>query len=300
MVILAEKLVHFLKSPFRLDDSPADASSASLHDFRTKTSGFLSQAGGNGSEMKSFAWFNNCFEMMHVANNAFGKLVVEIDYPMSQWGAAATHDYLSYTLSLMDMLNSINSSVSHLNMLKISVLHGLSLVENSPNSAAKHLNKIWSNNLCRGFKVERPPPGIHIRPGSDHKEHVILEALMVLKKIGFFALGLVVSGLCSDAKPFLEMRSDDPLKKVMELRFCRDVTKIQSFVEEVNCAAERLSAAISSGECDEAVGELKGRLEVMENAIQGIEKQANSLFYEVLATRNKLLDNIQFAGYMKM
>ncbi|KAI3448851.1 hypothetical protein Pfo_005516 [Paulownia fortunei] len=309
MVLLAEKLGRSLKFHSRLEihHQNSQASSASLHDFRYKTLNFLSQIllkPGKGSELLSLAWFHNCFELIHVTNRAFAKLVVEIDYPMSQWGGQATEEYLSYSLNLLDMLNSITSSVSHLNQAKISIFHALSLIENSPTSAAKYLKKIQGRNLGKDFKVEGST-GIEERPGSDQKECVILQALMVLKKIGFLALGLVVSGLCSDAKPYLEIRKfpggfDDPLKKVLDSGFGKEMTEIQGPVEEVkevNLAAERLSAILSTGRCGEAVGELKERLEVLENSIQGLEKQANNLFSEVLATRNKLLDNIRFIGH---
>lgn len=196
----------------------------------------------NGSEMvMPAAWFDNCFEMVHAAKRAFSELVEEIEYPMSQWGAAATDEYLNYSLSLLDFLNSITSSVSHLKLLKISLLHDVNLLENSRNPAP--------NDVGGDFQVDRSP-GIELRPGSEKKELVILEALMELKEVVVSTLSLVVSGLSA--------------------------------------------AAISAGKCDEAAGQMREKLEVVENAILGIKKQAKDLFSEEVTTRNELMNNVRF------
>ncbi|KAI3445072.1 hypothetical protein Pfo_001737 [Paulownia fortunei] len=307
MVLLVEKLGRALKFPSRLEDHHMNSEvlSASLRDFRLKISDFISQICFKpepGSEFLSLTGFRRCFELMHITNRAFAKMVVEIDYPMSQWGGKATEEYLSYTLNLLDLLNSVNSSVSHLSQAKISISHALSLIKNSPPSAAKHLKKIPRKNLGKEFKFDGSVR-IGDRPDSE-KERVVLQALTVSKKIGFLALGLVLSGLCSDAKPYMEIRKsaggfDDSLIKDLDSRFCKEVTKIQGIMEEVrvvNKATERLSAAICTGRYTEAVEELKTRLEVLENSIQGVEKQANNLFSDVLCTRNKLLDNLRLTG----
>ncbi|KAK4411099.1 hypothetical protein Sango_0182900 [Sesamum angolense] len=168
--------------------------------------------------------------MIDVGNRAFVKLVVEIDYPMSGWGGRADEEYLNYSLILLDLLNSINSSVSHLGQAKISTSHALNLIRNSP--TAKNLKKISGRSTGKDLR-------------------------------------------CSgDAKPYIEGTKDE--------------------VEEVNSATERLSTAIPAGRYSEAaVEEVKTRLETLENSIQSIQKQANKLFSEVLASRNKPLDNIR-------
>lgn len=241
---------------------------------------------------------------MHISSKAFAELVVEIDYPATRWGGEATEEYLKYTLNLLNMLNSVSSTVSHLNQAKISILHGLSLVENSTSAAGKYLKKIAMCNLGKGSGV-KASTGIEIRPGSVKKECVILEALIILNKIGLLAIGLVLSGLDCSTKPYLEngnspMGPDDPLNRVLESRFCKEMREIEGSMEEVkevNCAIEQLFVAISSGTSTEAAAkELKGRLEVLENSIKGIEKEASNLFSQVIADRNKLLDNLRFIG----
>jgi hypothetical protein len=313
MVILTEKLISIsLKFPFKLEEDhhrSCKASPASLHDFRSKISDFLSQTllnhPGNGSESLSLERFHCYFDLIHISNRAFEKLVVESDYPMSQWGGKATEEYLNYTLNMLDLLNSIFSSISYLNQANISMLHALSLIENSPSSStAKHLEKIPGRNIGRNFKL-KGSSGIVGRTCSDgRKETVIVQALAVLKRVGFLALGLMVSGLWGEDKPYQEIRKfpgridEDPTIKVLDSIICEEMREIQgglAEVKEVNRAAEQLSAAVSSaGRCDESLRELNGRLEALEKSIRGIEMKANNLFSEVLAARNKLLDNIRF------
>ncbi|KAL0379849.1 UNVERIFIED_CONTAM: hypothetical protein Sangu_0049200 [Sesamum angustifolium] len=277
-----------------------------LSGFRSKVSGSVNQVlfkrDNPGRKFLSLTGCKECFEMIDVGNRAFAKLVVEIDCPMSRWGWRVTDGYLNYTLILLDLLNSINSSVSHLSQAKMSISHALNLIRNSP--TAKNLKKISGSSTGKGFRFEGSVR-MEERPVCE-KELVLLQALMVSKKIAFLALGLVLSGCSGDAKPYMEVRKiaggfDDPLIKVLDSRFCHEVTEIQQGtmeeVEEVNSATERVSAAISAGRYSEAaVEEVKTRLETLENSIQGIQKQANKLFSEVLAARNKLLDNIRLTG----
>ncbi|KAL8555336.1 hypothetical protein ACS0TY_003227 [Phlomoides rotata] len=280
MLLFPAKIGLSLKFPFNLDNHHhnSEALSASLHHFRSKiiTHHILSKP-RNESESSSLARFHSCFELMRVSSKSFADLVVEVDYPTTRWGGEATEEYLNYTLNLLNMLNSISSSVSHLNQAKISILHGLSLVRNSQSSAGKYLKKIATSNLGKDLGV-KASTGIEIRAGSDEKERVILEALMILKKIGFLAIGLVLSGLDCSTKPYLEFGTDDPLNRVLESRFCKEMREMEGPMEEVNGvnrAIEQLYGSISSGTSDEAAAkELKGRLEVLENSIQSIDKEA--------------------------
>lgn len=182
----------------------------------------------------------------------------------------------------MELLNAVNSSLSHLSQAKLSLHHAL----NSPSSDHfKYLKKIPPKE----FKFVRPVK-VEEKLGCD-EEYVLLQALIVSKKIGFLALGFVVSGLCCDAKPYMDARKfsggfDDSVIKDLDSRLCKEVAGIMG---EVNNAC----AAMSS---DGSVDELKRRLKVLENSIQIIGKQSNTLFSQVLSTRNKLLDNFRFSG----
>lgn len=46
---------------------------------------------------------------------------------MSQWKLDSIEEYLNYTVSVLELLNSISSSLSHLGQAMLSLSHGLNL-----------------------------------------------------------------------------------------------------------------------------------------------------------------------------
>lgn len=280
----------------------SEALSASLSNFRSEMSNLRNQlALKSESEFLSLPWFLRCYEMLNMSNKAFAKLVVDIDYPMSKWGDAATQEYLDYTFNLMNLLNSISSSLSHLSQAKLELSHALSLVKNSPSSAVQLLKKIQLKGPRSNFKQEFLAKSDET--GCSEKECVILQALLVTKRTGLWVLGLVLSGLCRDTKPYLEIRksvalSDCSLPEELESRVCKLIVEKPGVMEElrqlINKATARF-AEVKPGERwnDAAEKELKTRLELLENLIQGIDKQTNYMFSEFLAARDKLLDGFR-------
>ncbi|KAL6524636.1 hypothetical protein OROHE_016307 [Orobanche hederae] len=92
---------------------------------------FITQTLLNPEQESEFLYltrFNTCFQLIQATNSAFAKLVVEIDHPMTQWGGKLTEDYLTYTLNLMELLNTVNSSISHLSQAKLPLHHAASLL----------------------------------------------------------------------------------------------------------------------------------------------------------------------------
>ncbi|KAL8061961.1 hypothetical protein ABFX02_02G116500 [Erythranthe guttata] len=303
MVLLLHKLALPLKFPSSNHRSSGNLS-ASLHNFRSRISGFITQTWSKPEKyFLSRTGFDKCFELIQTTNRAFAKLVVEIDHPMSRWSGKLTESYLSHTLISLDILNAVSSSVSHLNQAKISISHAVSLIQNSspPSSAAaSRLKKIAGENpySCKNFKSEGLSSSssssirFQERPGFENdQESVVLQALVLCKKIVLMALGSVLSGFCGDAKTYMEIRElaggfDDSLIKDLDLKFCQEIQGnliVMEEVKEINKAIEEFSVEV-----------LKIRLDELENLIQSIEKQTNHLFSEILAARNKLLDNLRF------
>ncbi|KAL7120474.1 hypothetical protein ACP275_02G125100 [Erythranthe tilingii] len=305
MVLLLHKLALPLKFPsnHRSSGDP----SASLRNFRSRISGFITQTWskpepGPEKYFLSQTGFDRCFELIQTTNRAFAKLVVEIDHPVSRWSGKLTESYLSHTLISLDILNAVSSSVSHLNQAKISISHAVSLIQKSsppPSSAAAiRLNKIAGENpSCKKFKSEGLSSSsssssirLQERPGFENEESVVLQALVLCKKIVLMALGSVLSGLCGDGKMYVEIKKlaggfDDSLIKDLDFRFRQEIqgnTIVMEEVKEINNAIEEFS-----------MEELKIRLNKLENLIESVEKQANHLFSEILAARNKLLDNLR-------
>eukprot|EP00257_Ricinus_communis_P023877 XP_015583988.1 uncharacterized protein LOC107262485 [Ricinus communis] len=120
----------------------SEAFSASLQAFRSDVSSSITRLLLNskpgGLEIMSLEWIQECFQVLPFINKAFAKLVVEIDYHMSEWKAKSMEAYLKYSLDLLDLLNSISSSLSYLGQIRLALSHALSLVESSPSSGIEH------------------------------------------------------------------------------------------------------------------------------------------------------------------
>ncbi|KZV47274.1 hypothetical protein F511_07697 [Dorcoceras hygrometricum] len=304
MVLQLQNLGRSLKFSSKLEDHRRNlhALPASLHDFRSKISNFVSQASflnESGSNPLSLAGLLQCFELIDVTSKALAKLAVEIDYPVSTWGGRAIENYLNFSLNLLHLLNAITSSIACLNEAKISIFHAC---ENPTLSAVQKLKRIPSRNLGLDLKEETGLFVTEEKPFSE-KETVVLEALRVTKMIAYWALGLILSGFCCDVESYKEIRRlsggfEDSLIKGLDLRFSQMVESkcVAKEVQELNDILDRVPEA---KRWDQEIKKLETRLQVVDNLVQDIEKQSNSLFSQVLATRNQLLDNFRLTKQNK-
>ncbi|KAJ7949224.1 protein BPS1, chloroplastic-like [Quillaja saponaria] len=273
--------------------------SASLEAFRSDISSFLNQVALSwkpGSEILSFSWIQQCFGVLPIVNKAFAKLVVGIDYPMSKWEAGSIEEYLNYSLSLLELFNSISSSLSHLGQARVSLSHGLSLVENSPSLETEHLRPIQPSDFCKNFGKEISKEDDKEMNFSD-KELIVHQALKEMKEIGFWVCGIVLSGLCNNAQPYMNM-----IKMVggfVNSSVIKLDTRIsEAFIEkrvvskeikELNDAVACLVAAPVNGRSD-AAKEFNTKLDMLEKQLEDLAKEVNHLFTKTLAERNELID----------
>ncbi|XP_022735479.1 protein BPS1, chloroplastic-like [Durio zibethinus] len=279
--------------------SESDVLSVSLQAFRSDVSNCLNQLLNSkpGSEILSLSWIQQCFELLSLINRAFAKLVVDMDYPMSSWEVASVDEYLSYSLHLLELLNSVSSSLSHLAHARLSFAHALSLLGNSPSLAIKHLKAIQPQSSSNDYKGHE-----NKKDGDDkfssRKERVVNEALMEIKNIGFWVCGVVLASLSGEAKPYLEIKQ---LIARFNSALLIDVDSCISDgivdkgdvllreVKELNTAAASLASALVSGKSSDAAMDLETRLGVFEKQLEALEKQVDNLFSEELADRNELL-----------
>ncbi|KAH7570603.1 hypothetical protein ACOSP7_018881 [Xanthoceras sorbifolium] len=287
---------------------------ASLEAFRSDVSVALNRLllsnSKPGSELLSFAWIQLCFELLQVINKAFAKVVVDIDYPMSKWEASSSvEEYLNYSLCLMELLNSISSSMSHLRQARLSLSHALSLVENSPPMAIERLRAFptKSNSSCKEFK--RPENNKEDGDGGDrffgsNKERAVNEALMEVKSIGFWACGVILAGLSGDAKAYVDMRNSgggfsNSALSSLDSSICEMMLEkkggVLKEVRELNDSANCLAAALETGESgnQKAAEELQRRLEAFEKVLDNMGSEVDHLFSKLLAGRNQLVDGIR-------
>ncbi|XAR63480.1 hypothetical protein NMG60_11023425 [Bertholletia excelsa] len=300
-VLMVEKLRHSFKPTSKVANLlPSEALSASLLAFRSDVGKYLDLLLTNskpGSEFLSLPWIHRCLELLSDLNRAFAKLVVDIDHPMNKWDAPSIEEYLNYSLKLLELINSISSSISYLRKVRLSLAHALTLLESSSSSAIERVKAANFKNHYKELTMEeKEEKGQKLYNG---KEKVIHEALMVMKINGYRVCGIVLSGLSGNIKPYMVM------KKAAEefpsssshfnlLEETMDQKWVLKEVKNVNNAANYLVTAVAAGEGDLARKELERKLEEMHKLLDVIGKETDWVFSEILAGRTKLLDGLRF------
>ncbi|KAL5543627.1 hypothetical protein UlMin_007411 [Ulmus minor] len=269
---------------------------AALEEFKSDVSiclNKLSFSSKPGSEIFSFASILQVFEVIPAINKGFAKLVVSIDYPVSKWESSCVDEYLKYSFNLLELFNSVFSSLSHVGLARLSLCHALSLVENSPSLALKHLKAIPPLSLEKEIRKDEGKQG-----SCSSKEEIVHKAMVILKSVGFWVCGVVLSGLCGDKKHFLEMRklgggfSSSSFER-LDLSVSEAIMEKNGElkeVKEVNDAVACLVAAISDGKRGDEAEEFRRKLEVFEKPLEDLKSKVEHLFNEVLGERNQLVN----------
>ncbi|KAM7509035.1 hypothetical protein LguiA_019488 [Lonicera macranthoides] len=279
---------------------PSEALLVSLQAFRSHVSNYLCQLylePKPGVEFFSLTWIQQCLQLIPMVSQAFAKLLVEIDYPKSKWEASSIDEYLNYTLNLLELLNSISSSLSHLSQARLSLSYAISLIKDSPSLAIERLQQFRSENLNTEFKVPQIEPIKEIFC-SGEEDRTIQEAMVDMKKIGSWVCEVVLSSLCSDLNSFMETRKSsigffDSSLITLDSCVSKEVVEKQGTlkeVREINEAIDCLVSAMAHKEGDDQAKELKRRLEVLEKGLMDVKNEGDSLFSEILAARNELLE----------
>ncbi|KAK3023822.1 hypothetical protein RJ639_044746 [Escallonia herrerae] len=300
MVLLLHRLGLPHKLSSKLDNHhqtpPPESLSASLQAFRSDVSNRLHQLLGNPApelEFMSLEWIKKCFALLPVINRAFAKMVVDIDYPMSIWEVGAAEEYLCYSLNLLELLNSVTSSISHLDQARLSISHALSLIETTPSLMTKRATKIRSANSSKDFKVVGKV-GVNEERLWSGKEYVIHEALLLIKSTGFWVFGIVLSGLSADVRPYMDMRKFiDFTSTALEASLFIEMRNKGCVIKEVREIDDAVASIADGRGGDAATKELKSRLAVLDQVLQAVGEEADDLFSKILAGRNELLDSLR-------
>ncbi|GMN53666.1 hypothetical protein TIFTF001_022796 [Ficus carica] len=303
MVLLVAKINKLYSKLENLHHGRSSSSSSSSEEANLSGSleGFLSDVSNSlskfstSSKTTSFPWIHECLELIPTANNAFAKLVVAIDHPATKWEASSMEEYLNFTLVLLDLFNSISSSLSHLGHAKLSLSHGLNTL------ALKHLKPIdpisLNKELLRREKARERKEEEGKGGSCTSKEEVIHKGIMVMESLGFWVCGVVLSclcGACDEMRKFGGGFVKDSIDELDSRAFSGVTSKLLielKEVKEVNEAADCLVAAIGDGGIGSGgeAEELRRRLEVLEKGLEGFRKEVDCLFMEVLSARNQLL-----------
>ncbi|XP_023768212.1 protein BPS1, chloroplastic [Lactuca sativa] len=275
----------------------SEASFASLQAFRLQVAGNLHRVMESfilGSGVLSIKWIHQCFRILPILNNEFAKLMGEIDYPVSSWEACSIEEYLDYTISMLELLNAISSSLSHLNQARVSLSHALSLMKNSPGFDVERLREITVHDSVKGIKGSEG----NGERNRNEKEWIFHEGMMVLRSTGFWTCGVVLSGLKSDARPIMEIMGTGMVVDCSLIRFDsmfrKKITEERGLVKELEEVNETLRMIVLKGVGDsDAVIELKRRLDVIGNGVKGLKEEEEGLFAEFMAARNKVLETLR-------
>ncbi|ESW21038.1 hypothetical protein PHAVU_005G036000 [Phaseolus vulgaris] len=306
MVLLIEKLAKhcFFKLENRhhpiTHPRSEELSSSSLQAFKSHVSKSIDQLASDlkvRSETLSLTWFQRCLGLLPLINEAFAKLVADMDYPMSKWEVGSTEGYLSYTLSLLELLNSVSSCLSHLGQARISLAHGLTLVQDSPSLARKHLKGIqfqpggFSANFGKDLEETRVFSG---------KKRVVHEAVKEMRSIGFWVCGVLLSGLYGDGKPYTELRNiaggfDSSLVATLDFKISEPFMEKRPIFSEIKGVNDVVADLVASDKVrrHDAAKELQTKLRVLEKLSDNISKEVDNLFANVMTQRSELIDRFR-------
>lgn len=241
----------------------------------------------------SFRWLLQLIEALYILHTAFAKLVVDLDYPVGKWGGNLADGYLNYTLNLLDLLNSSSFSLSQLAHSRLSLSCALFSLQSSSSMAVSRLKPIAPVRNFEGLE-NRGIVG-NRKKGCSGEELAIEKALATMEDIGYWVCGIVISGCEGDSSAYLEMRKlatgvAVPAFKALDSVIFAVVSgkgSVPDEVEEVNNAAEKI---VGGGGDGEATEEMRKRLWKLEKAVEGLGKEVDGRFSEVLDGRNRLLD----------
>lgn len=274
--------------------------SANLKAFRSEVSKLISQLALDLNprlEILSLSWIEKCLGILPFINKALAKLAVDIDYPMSIWEIDSIEEYLSYTLCLLELFNSISSAFTHLEKGRVSLSHGLTLLENSASLAAKHLKEIQPGCYSTKFGEELSKKSDKARIFNG-KERVINEAVKELRSISFWVCGILLSGLYSDVKPYMELKKiaggfegSSVLTldcKISEVLLVKKNPALKE-VKEVNDAVAQLLVASDEVKIKVAK-EVKTKLNAFVIISDAVKAEVDDLFSKVMSQRTELID----------
>lgn len=234
----------------------------------------------------SLTWFIPCFKFLQGINRAFAKLVKDLDYPLNKWKGDLAEDYLSHTLNILDTLNSISSSISHLGMSRLALCHAITLIHDSPSAALQHLKPVTPRKIesldCKKKGVES---------FNCDKERVIYDAMVKMKEANLVIVRVLLCGLSEGSGDHLGLLNTVELEG-FDLGFAGKLMVKE--IEEVNVAVKKMKASLVEGKKSSknelAAEELKRMLGELENLLEMVNKEANCFFSEVLARRSELID----------
>lgn len=269
-----------------------------FEDFCTKVSKSLNQLSSglkSGPRSISFKWVQKCLEMLREVNTAFMKLAMGIDHPMIKWvdDDGLIEGFLNYSLNLLDLLNSISYSLSQLRHAWLCASHALTL---QTSEVADRLREIRFRHLYKQFAFKELKEKQDHHPSChENEEQVIQRAILIVRGIGYWVCGIILTSLSGDSSPYLEMRKSADRLDFPDIAAIDAIVAeekgLASEIREANLLMGRILAAVDGGEVAAAAAdELKTKLEEIDGLLDGLGKETDGIFSEIMSARNKLME----------
>ncbi|RHN66390.1 hypothetical protein MtrunA17_Chr3g0090391 [Medicago truncatula] len=195
---------------------------------------------------------------------------------MTKWNVDSIEVYLNYTMSLLEVLNFISSSLSHLGHSRLSLAHGLTLVEKkkSLSLARNHLKAIqpagcFSTNFGKSFHTQ------------DDKANI---------STGFWVCGVLLSCFYGDAKPYMELRKivggfENSIVSTLDHKISEKIVKKMPCFSEIKEMNKFVARLVAGDEVkDDATKEFQ------RNLCGDISAKVDHLFDDIMNQRTELVD----------
>ncbi|KAK9169820.1 hypothetical protein Syun_001960 [Stephania yunnanensis] len=259
----------------------------SLQAFESQISKNLSQLAlsipHNG--LPTLPWLHQCLHLLPEIEKAFTKLVSAIDHPMNTWEITSIEQCLNHSFIYLNLLNSITSSISHLQEARLATAHALSSRKRVkiPSSIIVEGENKWGGDRKEGEEE---------CCGSSGEEEILSQALRVMGRVRWFVCVIVESGIRGDVELFV-----DSLKGVGGLfNMCSSLGPLNEEIlrrkGSVIGEVDEINVVLSCGD-GSIVDEVQEKVEELGKELDSIGEDVNKLFSEAMAQRNHLLDSFQ-------
>ncbi|XP_058772948.1 uncharacterized protein LOC131647046 [Vicia villosa] len=229
---------------------------------------------------------------------------------MSQWEVDSIEEYLNYTMSLLDLLNCISSSFSHLGQARLSLAHGLSLTmmekEKSHSLERKHLKTIqpsgcFSSNFGRYLHTKDQKA-----KNFSGKEWIVHEGVKEMKSTGFWVCGVLLSCLNGDCNPYMELRKtaggfESSLVATLDFKISGKLVKKKPSFCEIKEMNNGVAYLVAGDEVrHDAAKDLQRKLCELNKLFDDISKEVDNLFNDVMNQRTKLVNGSRLQKYQQI
>ncbi|KAL5708146.1 hypothetical protein ACHQM5_018973 [Ranunculus cassubicifolius] len=274
-----------------------ESSSTAFNTFETEVLNNLYQLSlhskpGSLEEIYTFSWIQTSLHILPNIDRSFAKFIAEIDYPVTKWKTFHAEEYLKGNLSLLDHFNCISSSLNHMSLACMELLHALSLAKSSVPAMLKNLKEIQVWGTKKTFEEDQEQEKV-----CSEKEMMVYKALLIRNHVKNWVCRIVDSSIRGDGGGIVHELGGVCNSSLIKFKFsvCEGMKK-KGFVKEVgdiNRGVMRLFVAGTEGDYREEIMEVTERVEVLGKMLQMVKEDVNKLFSDSMVKRDELINSFE-------